>query len=79
MDGECISNKMDTPKTIRFLTFWKRGRVLAKTIRDRCMLIIITLVWPFQPSWYTQLLRMSIQDSIFFRPFPNFLIDPSQH
>ena len=42
-------------------------RVLAKAVRENCTLIILTPVWPFQP-WYTQLLRMSIQDPIFTPP-----------
>ena len=51
-------------KAHTFLPFSYIGRVLAKEMRGRCMLIIITSVWPSQP-WYTQLLRISIQDSIF--------------
>ena len=53
-------------------------RVLAKAVRDNCTLIIITPAWPFQP-WYTQLLRMSIQDPIFTPPFPNVLTYPNQN
>ena len=47
------------------------GSVLAKVMRDKCTLIIITLLWPSQP-WYTHLLRMSIQDPIFIPHFQIF-------
>ena len=64
-------------KAYAFPPFALIGRVLAKTMRDKFTLIIITPVWPSQP-WYTQLLRMSIQDPIFIPPFPNRLTDPNQ-
>ena len=65
-------------KAYAFPPFAFIGRVLAKAMRDKCTLIIITPVWPSQP-WYTQLLRMSIQDPISIPPFPNLLTDPNQN
>ena len=65
-------------KAYAFPPFTLTGRVLAKAMRGKCTLIIITPAWPSQP-WYTQLLRMSIQDSIFISPFPNILTDPNQN
>ena len=32
-----------------------------------------------KPRWYTQLLRMSIQDPILIPPFPNLFTDPNQN
>ena len=63
-------------KAYAFPPFALIGRVLAKAMRDKCMLVIITPVCLSQP-WYTQLLRMSIQDPIFIPPFPNLLTDPN--
>ena len=57
-------------KACTFTPFAVIRRVLAKVMRDKRTLIIITSVWPPQP-WYTQLLRMSIQDPIFVSLFPN--------
>ena len=57
-------------KACTFTPFALIGRVLAKVIRNKRTLIIITSVWPPQP-WYTQLLRMSMQDPIFVPLFPN--------
>ena len=65
-------------KAYPFPPFTLTGRVLAKAMRGKCTLIIITPAWPSQ-LWYTQLLRMSIQDSIFISPFPNILTDPNQN
>ena len=41
-------------------------RVLVKAMRDKCILIIITLVWPSQLH-YTQLFTMSIQAPILWQ------------
>ena len=65
-------------KACAFPPFALIGRVPAKAMRDKCALVIITPVWPSQ-SWYTQLLRMPIQDPMFIHPFPNFLTDPKQN
>ena len=65
-------------KAYAFQPFALIGRVIAKAMRDKCTLVIIIPVWPSQP-WYTQLLRMSIQDTIFIPPFPNLLTDPNQN
>ena len=53
------------------------GSVLAKAIRDRCTLIIITSVRSSQPC-YTQLLSICIQDLILILTFPNLLTDMNQ-
>ena len=69
-------------KAYPFLPITLIGRVLAKAMRgkriDHSVLIIVTSMWPSQP-WYTQLLRMSIQDSVFIPPFPNLWTDPNQN
>ena len=65
-------------KAYAFPPFAFIGTVLAKAMKDKCKLIIITSVWTSQP-WYTQLLRMSIQDPMFIPPFPNLLTDPNQN
>ena len=69
-------------KAYAFPPFALIGRVLAKAMRgkhiDHSVLIIVTPMWVSQP-WYTQLLRTSIQDSIFNPPFPNLLTDPNQN
>ena len=64
-------------KAYASLPFALIGRVVAKAKRNKCKLILVTPVCPSQP-WYTQLLRMSIQDLIFIPPFPNPLIDSNQ-
>ena len=56
-------------KAYAFLAFAFIGRVLAKPMRDKRILIIITPVWRCQPC-YTQLWGMSTQEPIFIAPFP---------
>ena len=65
-------------KAYAFPPFALIGRVLTKVMSNKCTLAIITPVWPSQP-WYTQLLKMSIQDPIFIPSFPNLLTDPNQN
>ena len=69
-------------KAYAFPPFALIGRVLAKAMRgkhiDHSVLIIVTPMWPSQP-WYTHLLRMSIQDSVFIPLIPNLLTDPNQN
>ena len=65
-------------KAYAFRPFALIERVLAKTMRDMCMLIIVTAVWLSQP-WYIQLWRISIQGPIFIPAFPNLLADPNQN
>ena len=48
-------------------------KVLAKAMRYKSMLIIITPVWP----WCTQLFRMHMQDPVFIPAFPNIWTDPN--
>ena len=52
MDAGCISNKLDKPKGITFPPFVLIGRAIAKAMKDKCTLIIVTPVWPSQP-WCT--------------------------
>ena len=65
-------------KAYDFRAFALIERVLAKPMRDKCSLVIITPAWSSQPR-YIQLLRISMQDSIFIPPFPNLLTDPNQN
>ena len=63
-------------KAYVFAPFTLIGRVLAKAMRDKFTLIIVTPVRRSQP-WNTTLLRVSIQDSIFIAPFPDIFTDPN--
>ena len=65
-------------KAYAFPPFVLVGRMLAKAMRVKCTLIIITLVWPSQ-TWYTKLFTMSTQDPIFIPPFPNLLTYSNQN
>lgn len=53
-------------------------KVLVKVVGNRCTFIIKNLVRPFQP-WYTQLLRMCIQDPTLIPLFLNLLTDLNQN
>lgn len=51
MNGGYISNKLDKPKAYAFPPFSLVGMMLAKAMRDKCTLNIITPVWPSQPRY----------------------------
>ena len=77
MDGGCISDKLDTPKILCLSTFCSCRESVSQSNEVQVYVDHNNTIVVF-PAWYTQSLRMSIQDPIFIPPFPNFLTDPNQ-
>ena len=77
MDGGRISSKLVIPKSICLSTFYSYRESASQSSEGQAYIDHSNTNVSFPTM--VQLLRMSIQDSIFIPPFPNLLTDPNQN